>query len=137
MKSVPIRSFFRSVFFRIWTEYGDLRSRSPFSVRIRGNTDRKKVRICTLFTYCLVLVFLSSGRLSIFAFIPNTQKHWAQFTQTFLKYMGQSIQEWTKYNLWKTTFKKFYLSIIEYFVPYLRKLHKIFLRYFYVLWVEI
>ena len=33
--------------------------------------------------------------------------------------MGQSIQEWTKYILWKTTFKKFEgMSTLEYFVSY-------------------
>ena len=26
--------------------------------------------------------------------------------------MGQSIQEWTKQNLWKTAFKKFYLLLL-------------------------
>ena len=45
VKSVQIRSFFRSVFSRIWTAYGDLRSISPHSLRIRENTNRKKLRI--------------------------------------------------------------------------------------------
>ena len=36
-ESVQIRSFFWSVFFCIWTEYGDLRSKSPYSVRIHEN----------------------------------------------------------------------------------------------------
>ena len=39
--SVQIRSFFWSVFSRIRTEYEDLRSKSPYSVRIRENTDQK------------------------------------------------------------------------------------------------
>ena len=53
MKSVEIRCFFWSVFSRIRTEYGDfgdLHSKSPYSVRIRENTDQKKHRIWTLFT---------------------------------------------------------------------------------------
>ena len=53
MKSVEIRCFFWSVFSRIRTEYGDfgdLHSKSPYSVRIRENTDQKKLRIWTLFT---------------------------------------------------------------------------------------
>ena len=41
MKSVQIRSFSWSIFSCIWTEYGDLRSSSPCSVRIRENTDQK------------------------------------------------------------------------------------------------
>ena len=32
--------------------------------------------------------------------------------------MGQSIQEWTKSMLWKTTFKKLTSSTYEYFVSY-------------------
>ena len=41
--------------------------------------------------------------------------------------MGQSIQEWTKWNLWKATFKKFTWSILEYFDPYTeRKLNYYF-----------
>ena len=34
-KIIQIRSSFWSVFFRNWTEYGDFRSKSPYSVRIR------------------------------------------------------------------------------------------------------
>ena len=33
--------FFWSVFSRIWTEYGEIRSISPYAVRMRENTDRK------------------------------------------------------------------------------------------------
>ena len=50
VKCVQIRSFFWSVFSCIRTEYGDLRSKSPYSVRIQENTDQKKLRIWTLFT---------------------------------------------------------------------------------------
>ena len=49
-KSVQIRSFFWSVFSCIRTEYGDLRSKSPYSVQMQENTDQKKPRIWTLFT---------------------------------------------------------------------------------------
>ena len=35
----PNAEFF-PVFSRIWTEYGDLRSKSSYSVRIRENTDQ-------------------------------------------------------------------------------------------------
>ena len=53
MKRVQTRSFFLSVFSCIRTEYGDLRSKSPYSDRIQENTDQKKLRIWTLFTQCL------------------------------------------------------------------------------------
>ena len=50
VKSVQIPSFFWSVFSRIRTEYGEIRSISPCSVRMRENTEQKKHRIWTLFT---------------------------------------------------------------------------------------
>ena len=49
VKSVKIRSFFWSVFSSIQTEYGEIRSISPYSVRMRENTDQKKLHIWTLF----------------------------------------------------------------------------------------
>ena len=52
VKSVQIQSFFLPVFSCIRTEYEDLRSNSPYSVRIQENTDQKKLRIWTLFTQC-------------------------------------------------------------------------------------
>ena len=56
VKSVQIRSFFWSVFSRIRTEYGEMRSISPYSVWMRENTDQKKLRIWTLFTQCLTAI---------------------------------------------------------------------------------
>ena len=52
MESVQIGSFFWSVFSRIRTEYGEIRSMlsiSPYSAWMRGNTDQKKLHIWTLF----------------------------------------------------------------------------------------
>ena len=49
-ESVQTRSFFWSVYSCIQTEYGDLNSKSPHSVRIQDNTDQKKLHIWTLFT---------------------------------------------------------------------------------------
>ena len=37
----PFSEFFQSVFSRIRTEYGDLLRKSPYSVRMRENTDQK------------------------------------------------------------------------------------------------
>ena len=34
-------TFFSGPYFRIWTEYEDLLLKSPYSVRIRENTDQK------------------------------------------------------------------------------------------------
>ena len=50
VKSVQIPIIFWSVFSRIRTEYGDLLRKSSYSVRIRENTDQKKLRIWTLHT---------------------------------------------------------------------------------------
>ena len=40
MKSVRIRSYSGPLFFRIRTEYGEVRSVSPYSVGMRGNADQ-------------------------------------------------------------------------------------------------
>ena len=47
MKCVQIRSLFWSVFSRIWTEYGVVQSISLYSVRMRENTDQKKLLFWT------------------------------------------------------------------------------------------
>ena len=49
VKSVQMRSFFSSVFSRIGIEYGEVLRISPYSVRMRENTDQKKFCIWTLF----------------------------------------------------------------------------------------
>ena len=49
VKSFQLRSFFWSIFSCIRTVYGDLRSKSSYSVRIHENTDQKKLRNWTLF----------------------------------------------------------------------------------------
>ena len=38
---VSVFGVFWSVFSSIWTEYGEIRSISPYSVRMRDNTDQK------------------------------------------------------------------------------------------------
>ena len=50
--NVQIQIFFWSVFSCVRTEYEDLRSKSPYPVRIQENTDQKKIRIWTLSTQC-------------------------------------------------------------------------------------
>ena len=58
VKSVQIRSFFWYVFSRIRTEYGEIWSISPHSVRMRENTDQKKLHIWTLFKQCVFNQFI-------------------------------------------------------------------------------
>ena len=45
--------FFWPIFSHIWTEYGDLLHKSLYSVRMRENTDKKKLCIWKLFTQCM------------------------------------------------------------------------------------
>ena len=52
VKSAQIQSFFWSVSCRIRTEYGEIRRISPYSLRMRENTDQEKLRIWTLLTQC-------------------------------------------------------------------------------------
>ena len=61
MKTVQTRTFFYSIFSRIWTEYGEIWSTSPYSVRIRENTDKKKLRIWKLFTHCMMAATLGKN----------------------------------------------------------------------------
>ena len=43
VQTVQMRSFFWSVFSCIRTDYGDLRSKSPYSVQKQENADQKKL----------------------------------------------------------------------------------------------
>ena len=53
VKSVQIRSFFWSVFSRIQTEYWQIVRISPYSVRMRGNTDQKNSLFGYLSSYAV------------------------------------------------------------------------------------
>ena len=53
----PNTEFFWSVFSRIRTEYGEIGSISPYSVRMWENMDQKKLRIWTLFTQWHILEY--------------------------------------------------------------------------------
>ena len=48
VKGIQIRSFSWSVFSHIRTKYREIRSISQYLVRMRDNTDQKKLRIWTL-----------------------------------------------------------------------------------------
>ena len=50
VKSVQIRSFFWFVFPAFGLKIGKIRNISPYSIRIKENTDQKKLCISTLFT---------------------------------------------------------------------------------------
>ena len=61
----PNTELFYSVSFPIRTEYGDLRSKSPYSVQMRENTDQKKLRIWILFTHCNPRKMQNPGLLTV------------------------------------------------------------------------
>ena len=50
VKSVHIRSFFRSIFSRIYTKYGVILRISPYSVRIGENMDQESSKYGILYT---------------------------------------------------------------------------------------
>ena len=71
MKSIQIRSYFWSAFSRIRTEYGEILRISPYSVRMRENTDQKKLLIWTLFTQLIYKVKLLGISGSLLKLIQN------------------------------------------------------------------
>ena len=80
VKSVQIWSLFWSVFSRIRTKYGEIRSISPYSVRMWENTDQRKLRIYYIFSF---LEFLISNLVS---FVHNQiQKFTVFFREDFEK----------------------------------------------------
>ena len=60
MKSVRIRSFLWSVFYRSRTEYGDWQCESLNSVEMRENTDHKNSAYAVFYTVSLPKIFLIS-----------------------------------------------------------------------------
>ena len=58
VERVQIHKFLWSVFSRIWTEYEEIFCISPYSVRMRKNTEQGKLRIWTLFTQSVFTRFM-------------------------------------------------------------------------------
>ena len=105
VKSAQIQSFFWSVFSRIRTEYREiLREKCPntefflvcilphsgrirrdtislYLVRIRKNTDQKKLRIWTLFTQCPLFKFMST----VFEIVVSHKEIVCGLTNLFFK----------------------------------------------------
>ena len=87
----PYLDLFWSAFSRIRTEYGKILRISPYSVRMRENTEQKLLRICTLFTQWLYsrmfyrITCNSTGKNSNKSFFQWTLKNfWEQFFQIAL-----------------------------------------------------
>ena len=86
MKSVPIRRFFWAAFYRIRSEYEDLRSKYPYLVRIRENTDLKKLRIWTFITKCTSLQLMLSN------LIKRKQRTGMYLLERRVKFMATFIE---------------------------------------------
>ena len=112
VKSVQARSFFWSAFSRIRTEYGEIRSISPYSVQMRESMDQKKVRMWTLFTQrsfgvfgvlalkvCLVIVYITQlknwySKLFFSTLISSNIKttvYWAALLHCFVVFIFQYL----------------------------------------------
>ena len=94
VKSVKVRSFSWSVFSRIRTEYGEILRISSYSVRIRGNTDQKKLRIWTLLTQwflgqVIIVTMNAPHRLLI-----QLHKFQLNFHLNFYKMMESEVYTW-------------------------------------------
>ena len=112
VESVKARSFFWSTFFRIRTEYGEIRSISPYSVQMRENMDQGKVHIWTLFKQrsfevfgvlalkvCLVIVYITQlknwdNKLFFSTLISSNIKttvYWAALFHCFVVFIFQYL----------------------------------------------
>ena len=103
MKSVHIRSFFSSVFSFIPTKYGDLQSKSPYSVRRQENTDQKKLLIRTLFTQRVTPQNKGSTKKDFshlyfpaWVKVTSNNPHWKfkrLWNETFMGFLRQSARQ--------------------------------------------
>ena len=60
MKLAQIQSFYWSIFSCIWTGYGDVQSKSLFSVRMWENMDQKKNQYLDMFHAVIISGFQSN-----------------------------------------------------------------------------
>ena len=80
VKSVQIRSLLWSIFPRIWTEYGEIRSIFSYSVQKRENTDQKKLHIWALFTQWRSQIIIFVRALAL-AFVYHIYSNWQNMIQ--------------------------------------------------------
>ena len=74
VKGVQLRSFFWSVFSRIRTEHRDLLSKSPYSVRIRENTNQKKTLYLDTFHSMTFFKTIQTKQMECLRFLNNIDK---------------------------------------------------------------
>ena len=101
MKSVQIRSFFWSVFSRIRTEYRDLRSKSPYLVRIRETQTRKTSVLDTFHKVraFISLIFHLRGAYSFRIRVQHLQKFKNPFASGETDWvLNLTLREFTKFS---------------------------------------
>ena len=73
-KDFPYSELFSSIFFRIQTKYGEIRSISPYSVRMRGNADQNNSGYGHSLRSVLVFDFVGYF-IRIFCYKKNAKTH--------------------------------------------------------------
>ena len=105
-----------SVFSCIQTEYGDPHRKSPYSVQIQDNTDRKKLRIWTLFTQCalvLVSVYANTGWEKTISLVSSAAITAQKMKFSIKDFFSKCEQIRRKLQIWSHLLKK---SLMENFI---------------------
>ena len=98
-KRVQIRSFFWSVFSRIWTERGDLLRKCQYSVQIRKNKDQKKLRIWTSFVqWCLCAIDAKDFVIQVPGRSDSTYFNYEKFFSIVYRAIGNAKYEFSLVN---------------------------------------
>ena len=100
-KSVQIRSFFWAVFSCFRTEYGDLWSKSLYSVRIQEKTEQKKVikEINSIYTALVKLVKIFFNSVSKKRFLVSNQFYETELKFSFSsKVVNGGYSKWTSWS---------------------------------------
>ena len=112
----PNTEFFWSLFSHIRTEYGELLSISPYSVRMRENTDQKNFCIWTLFTQCSTVHILEPYKMSMLHTIFRLEDiFWSFLVKLFLKFHRSLMTGWKHIFKIESLFVGTFLALQEIF----------------------
>ena len=124
MKSVQIRSFFWSLFSRIWIEHGGLLRKSPCSVRIRENTDQKNSEYGHILRSTRARLIPFSNRLA--GWRPKLQQYETETpvqmfpckfseifrNKCFVEHLQTGASKISHYTVWKTAWQMLFEFLI-------------------------